>query len=231
MAYCSGMGIVGRKLGMTRLFTDDGVSLPVTVIAAGKHCVTAIKTVDRDGYQAVKVSGTKQKEIEFRCDGTDLNATIVDGAGFDVGILSVGQRVDVTGRSRGKGFQGGIKRWNFHRQDMTHGNSLSHRSNGSIGQCQTPGRVWKGKKMSGHMGNRRVTVQGLEIIQIDRENGLVLIKGAVPGAPNTEIVISPTSKSAAPVQMPELDIAATGNKNTAAEAAGGEIPVSGDTGQ
>jgi large subunit ribosomal protein L3 len=208
------IGLVGRKVGMTRIFTEEGASIPVTVIEVEANRVTQVKTVDTDGYDAIQVTtGSKKANRvnkpqagifakagveagrglwEFRCDA---DAGIEVGSEIKVDILSDVAKVDVTGTSKGKGFQGGIKRWNFRSQDMTHGNSLSHRANGSIGQCQTPGRVFKGKKMSGHMGAERVTTQNLEVVRVDAERNLVLIKGAVPGATNANVIVKPAVKA------------------------------------
>jgi large subunit ribosomal protein L3 len=208
------IAIVGRKCGMTRVFTDEGISIPVTVIEAEPNRITQVKNADTDGYHAVQVTtGTRRASRvskpsaghfakagvdagrglwEFRFDGQEELAV---GGELTVGAFESGQKVDVTGVSKGKGFQGGIKRWNFHSQDATHGNSLSHRSNGSIGQNQTPGRVFKGKKMSGHMGAERVTVQSLEVVRVDTERNLLLIKGAVPGATGGDVIVRPAVKA------------------------------------
>ena len=210
------VGIVGRKSGMTRVFTEDGVSVPVTVVEVVPNRVTQIKEQDTDGYRAIQVTTGNRKTSkvskpeaghfaaagveagtglwEFRLDGSDEAFEV--GAELTVERFEQGQKVDVAGQSKGKGFQGAVKRWNFRTQDATHGNSLSHRAPGSIGQCQTPGRVFKGKKMSGHMGDERVTTQGLEVVRVDVERNLLLIKGAVPGAPGGEVVIRPTVKAA-----------------------------------
>ena len=209
------IGIVGKKCGMTRVFTEDGASVPVTVIEASPNRITQIKSDDTDGYKAVQVTaGTRRASRvtkpaaghfakagveagrglwEFRLDGSEEG--LEAGGELSVTAFEEGQKVDVTGVSKGKGFQGGIKRWNFTMQDATHGNSLSHRSNGSIGQNQTPGRVWKGKKMSGHMGAAQVTVQCLEIVSIDEERNLLLVKGAVPGSTGGDVLVRPTIKS------------------------------------
>lgn len=208
------IGIVGVKRGMTRVFTEEGESVPVTVIEATPNRVTQRKTVETDGYEAVQVTtGTvkaskisKPKAGHFSKAnveaGRHLHEFRLDaGAEFNVGdSLSVegfeaGQMVDVTGQSKGKGFAGVIKKYNFKMQDATHGNSVSHRAPGSIGQCQTPGRVFKGKKMAGHMGAVRVTTQTLEVIRVDQENNLLLVKGAVPGAKGGEIIIKPAVKA------------------------------------
>lgn len=209
------IGIVGKKCGMTRVFTEEGVSIPVTVIEASPNRITQIKSDDTDGYKSVQVTaGTRRASRvtkaaaghfakagveagrglwEFRLDGSEEG--LEAGGELLVTAFEAGQKVDVTGVSKGKGFQGGIKRWNFSMQDATHGNSLSHRSNGSIGQNQTPGRVWKGKKMSGHMGAAQVTVQCLEIVSVDEERNLLLVKGAVPGSAGGDVLVRPTIKS------------------------------------
>jgi large subunit ribosomal protein L3 len=197
------IGIIGRKAGMTRVFTEDGASIPVTVIEAGPNKVTQVKTADNDGYSALQVTfGHKRSSLvnkpmaghyvkadseageglwELRLNDEE-GADVELGAELSVEQFEAGQMVDVTGTSKGKGFAGTVKRHNFHMQDATHGNSLSHRAPGSIGQCQTPGRVFKGKKMAGHMGDERVTVQNLEVVRVDKERNLLLVKGAVPGA-------------------------------------------------
>jgi large subunit ribosomal protein L3 len=210
------IGVVGRKAGMTRIFTEDGASIPVSVIEVTPNRITQIKTEDSDGYQAIQVTaGTRRASRvskpmaghfakagveagrglwEFRVEG-DEAAELEVGGEVGVGIFEDGQKVDVIGRSIGKGFQGGIKRHNFSSQDMSHGNSISHRSNGSIGMCQTPGRVIKGKKMSGHMGDVRTTTQSLELVRVDAERGLLLIKGSVPGARGGDVIIKPAVKA------------------------------------
>ena len=207
------LGLVGRKVGMTRVFSDDGVSTPVTVIEVEPNRVSQIKTVETDGYVAVQVvTGTRRANRvnkpmaghyrkagveagrgswEFRVDSVD---DLELGSEIKVDLFEQGQIVDVSGVSKGKGFQGGVKRHNFRMQDATHGNSISHRSNGSIGQNQTPGRVFKGKKMSGHMGAANCSTQNLEIVRIDTERNLVLIKGAVPGAKSGDVIIRPAVK-------------------------------------
>ncbi|GHF87563.1 50S ribosomal protein L3 [Thalassotalea marina] len=210
------IGLVGRKVGMTRIFSEDGVSTPVTVLEVEANRVAQVKTVDNDGYSAIQVTtGTKKANRlnkpaaghfakagveagrglwEFRLNDGE-GAELATGSEITVEIFNETKLVDVTGTSKGKGFQGGIKRWNFRTQDMTHGNSLSHRSNGSIGQCQTPGRVFKGKKMSGHMGAAKVTTQNLELVRVDAERNLLLIKGAVPGHVNADVIIKPAVKA------------------------------------
>lgn len=207
------IGLIGRKAGMTRVFTEEGVSVPVTVIEVSPNRVSQVKTDETDGYTAVqltvgerrlsRVSKPVQGHVnkngvqvgrgfwELRAEGQDLPEV---GSELTVDVFEAGQKVDVTGQSKGKGFQGAIKRWNFSMQDATHGNSLSHRAPGSIGQCQTPGRVWKGKKMAGHMGAERVTTQSLEIIRVDAERNLLLVKGAVPGAEGGDVIVKPTVK-------------------------------------
>lgn len=209
------IGLVGRKSGMTRVFTEAGLSVPVTVVEVAPNRVTQIKTPETDGYSAVQVTTGERKSSrvskslaghfakagteagtglwEFRADAGEL-ADLAAGAELTVERFAPGQKVDVTGTSKGKGFQGTIKRHNFHMQDATHGNSRSHRVPGSIGQCQTPGRVWKGKKMAGHMGDARVTTQSLEIVQVDVANNLLLVKGALPGATGSSVIIRPSVK-------------------------------------
>ena len=207
------LGLVGRKVGMTRVFSDDGVSTPVTVIEVEPNRISQIKTVETDGYTAIQViSGSRRTSRvtkpmaghyrkagveagsgawEFRVDSVD---DFELGSEIKVDLFEQGQLVDVAGISKGKGFQGGIKRHNYTMQDATHGNSLSHRSNGSIGQNQTPGRVFKGKKMSGHMGAEKCTTQNLEVVRVDSERNLVLIKGAVPGSKSGIVIICPAVK-------------------------------------
>jgi large subunit ribosomal protein L3 len=210
------IGIVGRKAGMTRIFTDDGVAVPVTVIAVEPNRVTQVKTVETDGYRALQVTTgsrrasrvTKPMAGHYAKAGTEAGRglwefRLEDGEGDDIGVGSelkvdlfqAGQSVDVTGTVIGKGFAGTIKRHHFATQDATHGNSLSHRAPGSIGQNQTPGRVVKGKKMSGHMGNVRRSIQCLEVVRVDTERNLLLIKGAVPGAQGGDLIIRPAVKA------------------------------------
>ena len=178
------IGLVGRKVGMTRIFNEDGVSVPVTVIEIEANRVTQVKTLENDGYTAVQVTTGSKK----------ANRVTKPEAGH-VDIFADVKKVDVTGTSKGKGFQGGVKRWNFRTQDATHGNSLSHRVLGSIGQNQTPGRVFKGKKMAGHLGAERVTVQSLEVVRVDAERKLLLVKGSVPGAINGDVIVKPAVKA------------------------------------
>ncbi len=209
------IGLVGRKSGMTRVFTEDGASIPVTVVEVTPNRVTQIKEVDSDGYRAVQVTAgsrkaskvSKSEAGQFAKAGVEAGTGLWEfrladaedapevGAELTVERFEAGQKVDVAGKSKGKGFQGVIKRWNFSMQDATHGNSLSHRAPGSIGQCQTPGRVWKGKKMSGHMGAENVTTQGLEVVRVDTDRNLLLIKGAVPGAPGGDVIVRPAVKA------------------------------------
>ena len=209
------LGIVGRKAGMSRLFTEDGKSIPVTLIEATPNRITQIKTTDTDGYSAVQVTvGVRRAALVNKPETGHLaKAKVEAGRGlwefrvadeligdFNVGgeikadIFEVGQIVDVQGVTKGKGFQGTIKRWNFKMGDATHGNSLSHRAPGSIGQRQTPGRVFPGKKMSGHMGAVQQSTQRLEVVKVDAERGLIAIKGAVPGAPGGDVIVRPSSK-------------------------------------
>jgi large subunit ribosomal protein L3 len=211
------IGLVGRKCGMSRVFTDDGRSVPVTLIEATPNRVTQVKTVETDGYNAVQVAaGTKRAALvtkplaghyakakveagrslwEFRLEADELAKFAVGGEVKADEVFTVGQKVDVAGISKGKGFQGTIKRWHFTMGDATHGNSLSHRSPGSIGQRQTPGRVFPGKKMSGHMGNVRRSAINLEVVKIDNERHLIAIKGSVPGAPGGDVIIRPAVKA------------------------------------
>ncbi len=210
------IGLVGRKAGMTRVFTEDGMSIPVTVVSIPPNRVTQVKVADHHGYNAVQVTvstgESKNSKIpkpqaghfakagvgagnglwEFRLSNEDEVPEL--GAEIGLDVFSPGQKVDVSGVSKGKGFQGVVKRWNFKTQDATHGNSLSHRAPGSIGQCQTPGRVFKGKKMSGQMGGVKTTVQSLEVVRIDSERNVMLLKGGVPGAPGTDLIINSAVK-------------------------------------
>ena len=210
------MGIVGRKCGMTRVFTEDGDSIPVTVIEAQPNRITQVKTVESDGYRALQVTAGSKKPsrvskpraghfaaakveagdllTELRIGETD-EAEYELGSTLEVGLFEEGQMVDVIGTSIGKGFAGTVKRHNFRTQDATHGNSLAHRAPGSIGQNQTPGRVFKGKKMSGHMGNVRRTVQNLRVVRVDAERNLLLISGAVPGHKGGKVIVRPAIKA------------------------------------
>ncbi|MFT5390296.1 MAG: large subunit ribosomal protein L3 [Gammaproteobacteria bacterium] len=209
----SRLGVVGIKRGMTRVFTDEGASIPVTVISVDANRVTQVKDASSDGYDAIQVTtGTRRAGRvtkpaaghfakadaqsgrglwEFRVRDDERKAI---GTELSVEMFEPGQLVDAVGTTIGKGFAGVIKRHNFHMQDATHGNSLSHRAPGSIGQNQTPGRVWKGKKMAGHMGNKRRTAQNLQVVRVDAERGLLLIKGAVPGPKGGDVIIRPAIK-------------------------------------
>ena len=209
------IGVVGRKAGMTRIFTEEGSSVPVSVIEVTSNRITQIKTDETDGYQAIQVTTGSKKASrvskpmaghyaragveagrglwEFRVTADEV-AELAVGGEVSIEMFEAGQKIDVTGTTIGKGLQGGVKRHNFRMQDATHGNSISHRSNGSIGMCQTPGRVIKGKKMSGQMGNVQRTVQSLELVRVDVERGLLLVKGAVPGAKGGDLVIKPAVK-------------------------------------
>jgi len=210
------IGLVGRKSGMTRIFTETGSSIPVTVVEVLPNRVAQVKTAETDGYSAIQVTtGSKKANRvtkaaaghfakagveagrglwEFRADADEF-ARFAPGAELTVSTFAEGQMVDVTGTSKGKGFQGVIKRHNFSMQDATHGNSLSHRAPGSIGQNQSPGRVWKGKRMAGHMGAEQVTTQNLQVVRVDAENNLLLIKGAVPGATGGDVIVLPAVKA------------------------------------
>ncbi|MCZ0951176.1 MAG: 50S ribosomal protein L3 [Rhodospirillaceae bacterium] len=213
------IGLVGRKCGMTRVFTEDGESIPVTVIEAGPNRVAQLKSADRNGYRAIQVTtgSTTPARIpkpqlgQFQSAGVEPGDGLWEfrlerdeGEGLDAGselgvdVFSAGQRVDVVGTSKGKGFAGTVKRHNFRTQDTTHGNSLAHRAPGSIGQNQTPGRVFKGKKMAGHMGNVRSTVANAEVIRVDAERNLLLVRGGVPGAAGGRVIIRPAVKAPAP---------------------------------
>ena len=210
------IGLIGRKVGMTRIFTEDGVSIPVTVIEATPNRVTQLRTDETDGYKALQVTAGEKKASrvnkaaaghfakagveagrglwEFRLDNNEGEGIEVGGE-ITVEIFADTKMVDVVGTSKGKGFQGAIKRWNFSHQRNTHGNSLSHRAPGSIGQNQSPGKVFKGKKMAGQMGNKRVTMQSLDVVRVDTENNLLLVKGTVPGAPGGDVIIKVAIKA------------------------------------
>jgi large subunit ribosomal protein L3 len=210
------MGLVGRKCGMTRVFTEDGASIPVTVIEAQPNRITQVKTVEIDGYRALQVSAGSRRAsrvrkpaaghfaaakveagdlmTEFRLDDAD-NGEFAAGNELKVDLFVEGQKVDVVGTTIGKGYAGTVKRYNFRMQDATHGNSRSHRVPGSIGQNQTPGRVFKGKKMTGHMGNVRRTALNLEVVRVDAERNLLLIKGAVPGHRGASVIVRPSVKT------------------------------------
>jgi len=210
------IGVVGRKAGMTRIFTENGDSVPVTVVHVEPNFIAQLKTEEHDGYRAVQVTTGSRRPSrvnkaaaghfskagvepgrglwEFRL-GTEEGADLKVGGSFGVELFTDGQKIDVTGTSIGKGFQGVIKRYHHHMQDATHGNSLAHRAPGSIGQGQDPGRVFKGKKMAGHMGNKQRTIQNLELFRVDKERNLLLIKGAVPGSENGDVIIRQTVKT------------------------------------
>ena len=209
------IGLIGKKQGMTRVFTPEGDSFAVSVVSVLPNTITQIKSVESEGYSSIQVTTGEKKEKhlskaqqghfkkssvnageglwEFRVNSDDLNELQV-GSEINLDIFEEGQKIDVQGKSKGKGFAGTVKRWKFKMQDASHGNSISHRAHGSIGQCQTPGKVWKGKKMSGHMGDVRKTIQNLKIASIDVENNLVLIKGAIPGPTGSNVVLKPAVK-------------------------------------
>ena len=209
------IGVIGRKCGMTRVFTEEGISVPVPVIEVTPNRVSQVKTEETDGYEAVQVTVGERRASrvtkpqaghfakagveagrsagEFRGEVGELQA----GSEVTLEVFEAGQSVDVPGTSKGKGFAGGVKRWNFRTQDATHGNSLAHRAPGSIGQNQTPGKVFKGKKMAGHLGAERVTVQNLEIVRVEAEKNLLLVKGAIPGAAGGDVVVRPAVKAKA----------------------------------
>lgn len=211
------IGLLGRKIGMTRVFTPEGISIPVSVVEIVPNRVSQIKSIENDGYAAVQLTGGSKKasRVNKALTGHFAKAEIEAGdmmVEFHIGsseeftlgqvlsindIFTAGQYVDVTGTSKGKGFAGTVKRYNFRTQDATHGNSRSHRVPGSIGQNQTPGKVFKGKKMCGHMGNVRSTTQSLELVRVDADRNLVLIKGAIPGAPGSRVEIKPAVKKQA----------------------------------
>ena len=202
------IGLVGKKVGMTRVFTEDGVSIPVTVVEVAPNLVTQVKSVESDGYDAIQVTTGSRRASrvtksaaghyakagveagrglwEFRLDAASEHEA---GSQLPLTMFEPGQKVDVTGKSIGKGFAGCVKRWGFQMQDATHGNSVSHRAPGSIGQCQTPGRVFKGKKMAGHLGSKQRTAQTLELVRVDEERGLLLIKGSVPGSKGSDVIV------------------------------------------
>jgi large subunit ribosomal protein L3 len=212
------LGLVGRKVGMTRIFTDDGVSVPVTVLDVSNNRVAQIKTPENDGYAAIQVAFGKRRPSrvnkslaghlakagveagnllkEFPVTAEEL-AALKPGDQIAVTIFAVGQKVDVTGQTIGKGFQGGIKRHHFSSQRATHGNSVSHNAPGSIGMNQDPGRVFPGKRMAGHMGAAKRTQQNLEVIRVDVERQLLLVKGAVPGSKGSDLVVRPAVKAGA----------------------------------
>jgi large subunit ribosomal protein L3 len=206
------ISLLGQKVGMTRVFNEDGSAIPVTVLEVTPNRVSQVKTVETDGYNAVQlIRGTKKaSRVNKALAGHYAKAGVeagsvcreirIDPANYELGssvevdVFEAGQNVDVSGVSKGKGFAGVLKRWNFAGKDATHGNSINHRTPGSIGQCQTPGRVFKGKKMAGHMGSVNHTTQNLEIVRVDAERNLLLVKGAVPGAKGSNIVVKPAIK-------------------------------------
>ena len=209
------IGLIGKKQGMTRVFTPEGESFAVSVVSVLPNIITQIKSEEKEGYSSIQVTTGQKKDKhltkslqghfkknslvageglwEFRVQSEDLNELSV-GNEINLEIFEEGQNIDVQGKSKGKGFAGTVKRWNFKMQDASHGNSISHRAPGSIGQCQTPGKVWKGKKMSGHMGDEKKTIQNLEIASIDLENNLLLIKGAIPGPTGSNVILKPAIK-------------------------------------
>ena len=210
------IGVIGRKCGMTRVFTEDGVSIPVTVVAVEPNVVTQIRTNEKDGYRAIQITtGSKRPSRvnkpltghyakagvkpgrglwEFRLDDGEGEG-LETGSEIKADIFTEGQKIDVSGVSIGKGFAGVIKRYHFAMQDATHGNSLSHRAPGSIGQNQTPGRVFMGKKMAGHMGNEKCTIQNLEVVKVDVDRQFILVKGSVPGAKGGDVIVNSSVKA------------------------------------
>ncbi|NIR30680.1 MAG: 50S ribosomal protein L3 [Gammaproteobacteria bacterium] len=210
------IGVVGRKCGMTRVFSEEGVSIPVTVIEVQPNRVTQVRTEQSDGYRALQITtGSRRTRRvnkpaaghfakagveagrglwEFRVEG-DEGGDIEAGGEIKVGLFQVGQKLDVTGTTIGKGYAGVVKRHHFRTQDASHGNSLAHRAPGSIGQCQTPGRVFKGKRMAGHLGNARRTAQNLEVMRVDEERNLILVRGAVPGPKGCDLILRPAVKA------------------------------------
>ena len=239
------IGLIGKKVGMTRVFTEAGASVPVTVIHAPANCVTQVKTPDHDGYRALQLSmgeckpdGLNKPMLghyrkanvtprrwmgEFRITEEEMRRS---GDLVRVNSFTVGEQVDVVGTSKGKGFAGVIKRHHFSTQDATHGNSLSHRSAGSIGQCQTPGKVFKGKKMAGHMGDVRVTAKNLTVVKVDEDRELLLIQGAVPGSPGGKVwvhhltPVAPLPDESSDQVQDEQEQTSTNGEDTEASAAG-----------
>jgi len=221
------LGLIGKKVGMTRVFTEAGASVPVTVVHAPANRITQVRTSDADGYHAVQVTYGDKKPSrinkpnagqfakngitagrglrEFRLEN-EAPESLKVGTELNAALFTVGQKVSVAGTSKGKGFAGPVKRHNFHMQDATHGNSISHRAHGSTGQCQDPGRVFKGKKMAGQMGNVQVTTKNLEVVQIDIEKDLLLIKGSVPGAPGGDVIVKPVIANE--INLPDENAAA-----------------------
>ena len=228
------LGMIGQKAGMTRIFDSSGVSIPVTVISFTSNTITQIKTKDKDGYQAVQVSygNVNQKKvnkalsghykassvtpgkglIEFRIDDKDSNDLEI-GKTIEITRFKEGEHVDITGTTKGKGFQGGVKRHHFKTQDATHGNSLSHRALGSTGQCQDPGRVFKGKKMPGQLGNVKNTIQNLVVVKILQEDNIMLVRGSVPGFNGANLIIKPTRKKYTPKILLTEEVANESNSS------------------
>jgi len=216
------MGIIGQKAGMTRIFDSTGISVPVTAISVSPTQITQIKTLEKDGYKAVQVSYGQKKEskvnkavlghykkaavspgkglVEFRLNDKEMEGLEI-GKSIDLSLFKVGEHVDITGTTLGKGFQGGVKRHHFATQDATHGNSLSHRALGATGQCQDPGRVFKGKKMAGQLGNVRNTIQNLVIVKILLDDNTILVKGSIPGHDGSNVIIKPTRKKYTPREI------------------------------
>ena len=216
------MGIIGQKAGMTRIFDSTGISVPVTAISVSPTHITQIKTLEKDGYKAVQVSYGQKKEskvnkavlghykkaavspgkglMEFRLNDKEMEGLEI-GKSIDLSLFKVGEHVDITGTTLGKGFQGGVKRHHFATQDATHGNSLSHRAHGATGQCQDPGRVFKGKKMAGQLGNVRNTIQNLVIVKILLDDNTILVKGSIPGHDGSNVIIKPTRKKYTPREI------------------------------
>jgi large subunit ribosomal protein L3 len=216
------LGMIGQKAGMTRIFDSTGISVPVTAISVTPNQITQIKTLETDGYKAVQVSYGQKKEskvnkailghykkasatpgkglMEFRLNDKEIDGLEV-GKSIDLSLFKEGEHVDITGTTLGKGFQGGVKRHHFKTQDATHGNSLSHRALGSTGQCQDPGRVFKGKKLAGQLGNVRNTIQNLVIVKILLEENTILVKGSIPGHDGSEVIIKPTRKKYTPKEI------------------------------
>jgi len=217
-----GMGIIGQKAGMTRIFDSTGISVPVTAISVSPTQITQIKTLEKDGYKAIQVSYGQKKEskvnkavlghykkaavspgkglMEFRLNDKEMEGLEI-GKSIDLSLFKVGEHVDITGTTLGKGFQGGVKRHHFATQDATHGNSLSHRALGATGQCQDPGRVFKGKKMAGQLGNVRNTIQNLVIVKILMDDNTILVKGSIPGHDGANVIIKPTRKKYTPREI------------------------------
>ena len=236
------MGIVGRKAGMTRIYNDAGTAIPVTVVQMVPNRVTAVKTVEKDGYAAMQVTAGERRTSllskpelghfkatgvepgrglwEFRTESSEEEIAVGDEFGVD--RFQEGQKVDVSGITIGKGFAGGVKRHNFKMQDATHGNSISHRAPGSIGQNQTPGRVFKGKRMAGHMGAVRRTTQNLEVVKIDTERHLLMISGPVPGAKGGDVFVKPSVKAKDSKLATKSDLAAKSEQPPEAEEANAE---------